>query len=159
MGLFKEGVRIFFVFRQTHGFLVAGVQWRRQSLVFSGALFKSLDVALLRTAPPTVEGSIPLARHCGKTAPEPVFSGSARPGTQIVGRVYDSTGILIGEEMAFADVGGNWMMQFHELTSQDHARVEFQEIAGIGNSFAPHGDIYGYLGADARDNVFSLRID
>jgi len=96
-----------------------------------------------------------LTKEISNLAPEPIFSGSARPGTQVVGRAYNSVGVLIGEAISFADVGGNWMMQFHELASQDHARFEFVELAGIGSTFAPRSDVYGYLGTDARDNDYA----
>lgn len=96
-----------------------------------------------------------LTKEISNLAPEPIFSGSARPGTQIVGRAYNSVGVLIGEEISFADVGGNWMMQFHEIASHDHARFEFVELAGIDSTFAPRSDSYGYLGIDARDNDYA----
>ncbi len=88
-------------------------------------------------------------------APEPIFSGSARPGTQIIGRMYSASGALLGEATSIADVGGNWMMQFRGLGSLDYVRVELQEIAGTNGMFTPNGDIYGYLGQDARDNEYS----
>lgn len=96
-----------------------------------------------------------LTQEISTLAPEPIFSGSARPGTQIVGKIYNSSGVLIGEEMSFADVGGNWMMQFHDIASLDHARVQFVEQAGIGNPFAPNGDAYGYLGLDGQNNNYA----
>ena len=46
-------------------------------------------------------------------------------------------------------------MQFHELRETDHARIEFREIAGMSGSFAPAGDIYGYLGADSETNDYA----
>jgi len=95
-----------------------------------------------------------LSQMISSLAPEPVFSGSARPGTQITGRIYDSNGILVGEAMSVADVGGNWMMQFHEMASLDHARFEFEEVAGSAGTFAPGGDIYGYLGDDSENNNY-----
>ena len=96
-----------------------------------------------------------LTKEISTLAPEPIFSGSARPGTQIVGKIYNTAGVLIGEEMSFADVGGNWMMQFHDVASLDHARVQFVEQAGIGSTFAPNGDAYGYLGLDAENNDYA----
>lgn len=88
-------------------------------------------------------------------APEPIFSGSARPGTQIVGRIYNGAGTLIGEELSMADVGGNWMMQFHDVRGLDHARIEFVEMPGTDASFDSRGDIYGYLGMDNADNDYA----
>ena len=96
-----------------------------------------------------------LTQQISRLAPEPIFSGSARPGTQIFGRVYDSAGRLIGEELAMADVGGNWMMQFHHLGGQDHARIEFTELPGTSGAFNERGDVYGYLGMDNLDNDYA----
>jgi VCBS repeat-containing protein len=96
-----------------------------------------------------------LTQEISGLAPEPIFSGSARPGTLVLGQVYNSAGILIGETTSYADVGGNWMMQFHELQSTDHARIEFQEIAGTSGRFEPIGDLYGYLGVDAENNDYA----
>ena len=78
-----------------------------------------------------------------------------RPGTQVIGRVFDSAGRLIGEELSLADVGGNWMMQFHHLSSQNHARIEFIEVPGSAGAFSTRGDIYGYLGMDNLDNEYA----
>ncbi|KAA1257571.1 Serine-aspartate repeat-containing protein D precursor [Rubripirellula obstinata] len=96
-----------------------------------------------------------LTHQITSLAPEPIFSGSARPGTQIFGRVFDSAGRLIGEELSMADVGGNWMMQFHQLGSQDHARFEFVELPGTSEAFNTRGDIYGYMGMDNLDNDYA----
>ncbi|TWT50242.1 Serine-aspartate repeat-containing protein D precursor [Rubripirellula amarantea] len=96
-----------------------------------------------------------LTHQISRLAPEPIFSGSARPGTQIFGRVYDSAGRLIGEELSMADVGGNWMMQFHHLGSQDHARIEFTELPGSSGAFDARGDVYGYLGMDSLNNDYA----
>ncbi|TWU31969.1 SdrD B-like domain-containing protein [Novipirellula artificiosorum] len=96
-----------------------------------------------------------LTQQITRLAPEPIFSGSARPGTQVIGRVFDSAGRLVGEELSLADVGGNWMMQFHQLSSQDHARIEFVELPGTSDAFSTRGDIYGYLGMDSLNNDYA----
>jgi uncharacterized repeat protein (TIGR01451 family) len=89
-------------------------------------------------------------------APEPIFSGAARPGTQIVGRIYDGAGRLLGEEIAITDVGGNWMMQFHHSQHHQQTRIEFVEVAGQADSFAGQGgDGFGYLGIDRLDNEYA----
>ena len=79
-------------------------------------------------------------------ASDPMFSGTARRGTLVVGRIYDSFGTLIGESQSFADAGGNWMMNFFEVDSKDHARIEFEELAGSSKTFDPYADPCGYLG-------------
>ena len=96
-----------------------------------------------------------LTTEISSLAPEPIFSGAARPGTQVIGRVFDSSGQTIGEQVALADVGGNWMLQFHQLRSLDHARFEFVEVAGNWQTFDTRGDIFGYLGADRVNNDYA----
>ena len=96
-----------------------------------------------------------LSLEIGSLAPDPIFSGAARPGTKIIGRVFDSDGFEIGREVAFADVGGNWMMQVHRLRNQDYVRVVFEEVAGSIDGFAPMGDGYGYLGSDQHRNQYT----
>ena len=96
-----------------------------------------------------------LSKSIPSLAPEPVFSGTARPGTQIIGRVFDGNGHLVGESISIADVGGNWMMQMHNARNVENARVEFTEIVGSIQTFAPNGDIYGYLGVDQQSNHYA----
>ena len=81
-------------------------------------------------------------------APEPIFSGYARPGTQIIGKIYDSSGALVGEASANTDPGGNWMMQFHSAKGHDFYRIEFEQVS------AGAADVYGYLGMNPGDNSY-----
>ena len=81
-------------------------------------------------------------------APEPIFSGYAAPGTQIIGRIYDSSGSLVGEASANTDPGGNWMMQFHDAKGHDFYRIEFQQVASGAS------DVYGYMGLNPADNSY-----
>ena len=80
-------------------------------------------------------------------ATEPLSSGCARPGTQIIGQIYDESGTLIGESRSTADPGDNWLMQFHGMPSHQFPRIELEQGAGAG-------DIYGYLGLDPGDNTY-----
>ena len=80
-------------------------------------------------------------------SPEPIFSGYARPGTMVVGRIYDERGVLVGEQFAHADPGGNWLMQFQGLARLDRYRIEFDYVVETQ-------DIYGYLGLDPSDNSY-----
>ncbi len=89
-----------------------------------------------------------LSREIFTLAPEPIFSGYARPGTQIVGRIYDSSGALVGEARAGTDPGGNWMMQFHSAKGHDFYRIEFEQITAVA------ADVYGYLGLNPADNSY-----
>ena len=88
-----------------------------------------------------------LTREIFTLAPEPTFSGYARPGTTVVGRIYDERGVLIGEGFAHADPGGNWMMQFQGVAKFEHYRIEFDYVV-------ESQDIYGYLGLDPSDNSY-----
>ncbi len=81
-------------------------------------------------------------------APEPIFSGHARPGTQIVGRIYDESGTLIGEASANTDPGGNWMMQFQGTEGNNFYRIEFEQVS------AGAADVYGYFGLNPADNTY-----
>ncbi|MEM7455250.1 MAG: Ig-like domain-containing protein [Planctomycetota bacterium] len=81
-------------------------------------------------------------------APEPIFSGHARPGTQIVGKIYDQHGSLVGEATASTDPGGNWMMQFQGTTSFEFYRIEFEQVS------AGATDVYGYFGLDPANNSY-----
>lgn len=96
-----------------------------------------------------------LSRQISTLAPEPSFSGSARPGTRIIGRIYNSAGNLVAEEMSLADMGGNWMMVMHSASGTDHHRIEFVEVVGQGDTFGSYGDIYGYLGLDSHFNRYA----
>ena len=98
-----------------------------------------------------------LSQEIAMLAPEPMFSGSARPGTKIVGRIYDENGFQIGHEEAFADVGGNWMMQVHNLSggSNRYARVVFEEVRGMSASFSPNADAFGYMGSESGNNDYA----
>ena len=81
-------------------------------------------------------------------APEPIFSGYARPGTQVIGRIYDESGSLVGEASANTDPGGNWMMQFHNAQGHNFYRIEFEQVT------AGAADVYGYLGLNPADNSY-----
>ncbi len=89
-----------------------------------------------------------LSQQIFTLAPEPIFSGYARPGTQVIGRIYDSSGSLVGEATANTDPGGNWMMQFHNAKGHEFYRIEFEQIAS--GSY----DVYGYMGLNASDNSY-----
>lgn len=95
-----------------------------------------------------------LSKQITTLAPEPSFSGSARPGTRIIGRIYNSSGHVIAEQMSMADMGGNWMMVMHNVASGDHNRIEFVEVVGQGDDFGSYGDIYGDLGIDGHSNNY-----
>ena len=96
-----------------------------------------------------------LSKQIPLLAPEPIFSGSARPGTQIIGRIIDGNGRVVAESMSFADPGGNWMMQFHNTSTNQNYRIEFSEVVGMGDPLQAYGDIYGYRGFERENNDYA----
>ncbi len=87
-----------------------------------------------------------LSREIYTLSPEPIFSGFAQPGTQIVGRIYDQSGHLVAESTALTDPGGNWMMQMGTGIHEQY-RIEFEQVAGTQ-------DVYGYLGLNPGGNSY-----
>jgi VCBS repeat-containing protein len=88
-----------------------------------------------------------LSQEIFSLAAEPIFSGYARPGTEVSGRIYDEAGRLIGEGRATSDPGGNWMMQFQGVAKFQHFRIEFDYVR-------QSTDIYGYFGVNPSDNSY-----
>lgn len=88
-----------------------------------------------------------LSREIFSLAPEPIFSGYARPGARIVGKIYDEHGTLVGQAFATADPGGNWMMQFPGVPRHEHYRVDFDFVV-------ESADMYGYLGLNTSDDTY-----
>ncbi len=88
-----------------------------------------------------------LTKQIFTLAPEPIFSGYARPGAQVIGRIYDQSGRLMGEGFAMSDPGGNWMMQFQGIAKFEHYRIEFDYVV-------QSADIFGYLGLNPSDNSY-----
>ena len=88
-----------------------------------------------------------LSQEIFSLAAEPIFSGYARPGTEIIGRIYDESGTLIGESKSVSDPGGNWMMQFQGIDTHRFHRIEVEQVSGAS-------DMYGYLGLDPADSTY-----
>ncbi len=88
-----------------------------------------------------------LTQRIHTLAPDPIFSGQSRPGSSVVGRVYDGQGRLIGEQFASTDPGGNWLMQFRSIDRNTTIRVEFEYTSG-------GADMYGYFGLDAANSTY-----
>ena len=107
---------------------------------------KSFDVRRIGESPSTTTQL--LSQKIFTLAPDPIFSGYSRPGAQIVGRIYDASGAIVGESSATTDLGGNWIMQFPNTKGHDFYRVEFEQIS----SGAP--DVYGYIGLNPADNSY-----
>ncbi len=88
-----------------------------------------------------------LTRRIFTLATDPIFSGYSRPGTLVMGRIYDQSGRLVGESMSTADPGGSWMMQFPGIGKLETYRVEFEYVR-------TNTDMYGYLGLNPSDSTY-----
>ena len=108
---------------------------------------KGFESQLGGTATPEKSQAPSLTRQIFTLAPEPIFSGYSRPGTEVVGRIYDQSGNLVGEGFAQADPGGNWMMHFQGVSKFEHYRIEIEYAV-------TSTDIYGYLGLNPSDNSY-----
>ncbi|MCS7467528.1 isopeptide-forming domain-containing fimbrial protein [Stieleria sp. ICT_E10.1] len=87
-----------------------------------------------------------LSQQIPRLVADPIFSGTARPGARIQATLYDSDGYQIVSASVFADMGGNWMMQFQGLDQEEEVRVEFEEISTAAETFASTGDSFDALG-------------
>ena len=74
------------------------------------------------------------------TVYQPLYSGTAEPGSTLQVDVYDRRGDLIGSETTVTDAGGNWMTNFFNTFMQDepHSIVVRQTYAGY-NALADAG--------------------
>ena len=68
------------------------------------------------------------------TVVQPMYSGTAEPGTTLAVSVFDRRGNLIGSETTVADAGGNWFANFFKTAIRDepHSIVIRQMSAGYG---------------------------
>ncbi|QDV70163.1 Bifunctional hemolysin/adenylate cyclase precursor [Rosistilla carotiformis] len=85
------------------------------------------------------EDRSPLSMQIFALAAEPIVSGHANYGSQIVGRIYDSSGRLIGERTTVADIGGNWTMQFQGVSNFEHYRIEIEQNDASGTAIPGFG--------------------
>ena len=56
---------------------------------------------------------------------------------------------IAGEASTYADAGGNWMMQMHEIDSYEYYRIEFVQLTASGLS-----NIYGELALYPGANTY-----
>ncbi|MEM7455662.1 MAG: Ig-like domain-containing protein [Planctomycetota bacterium] len=94
------------------------------------------------TSAPVFDAPAPatISREVFTLARDPLFSGYARPGTQIIGKIYDRTGNLVGEGRTFSDPGGNWLLRIPTANAHEFYRVEFeQQSAGAADVYAAFG--------------------
>ena len=80
-----------------------------------------------------------------RPAVDPMFSGTAEPGTTLTARVYDADGHLVAERQVTADAAGNWLMSFPGAVFYEQPqKMEFSRTAAVGSTGA------GVNGADAQ---------
>ncbi|MCR9202529.1 MAG: Ig-like domain-containing protein, partial [Planctomycetaceae bacterium] len=73
----------------------------------------------------------PLAsRPITTLTPDPVFTGTARPGSSVIARVYDEAGELVTEQQGETDQSGHWLLQARGLDSQTNYSVDFAYAGG-----------------------------
>ncbi|QDT11198.1 Ig-like domain-containing protein [Planctomycetes bacterium K23_9] len=79
-----------------------------------------------------------LSEQIDRLAPEPILAGYAAPGSVLIGRIYDSSGSIIGETNLTVGPSGNWTMHFFGTKTTTHARVVIEHVAtenvALGNT-------------------------
>ena len=80
---------------------------------------------------------------------DPMFSGTAEPGTLLTAKVYDADGRLVAERQVMADTAGNWLMSFPGTVFYEQPqKMEFSRTAAVGSTGA---------GVNEADAQFALR--
>jgi hypothetical protein len=92
----------------------------------------------------TPRAAIGLSQSCNETGilaskvfsviAEPLFAGTAAPGAELVGRIYNQCGSLAGESMLTADVDGCWEMYFKGTKALEFYRVEVEQVVAEGRT-------------------------
>ena len=84
-------------------------------------------------------------------ASDPVLAGYATPGSRLIGRIYDTSGAVVGETDVLVDQAGNWLMQFFDTKVHDGYYVVIEHVsqneisAGETNNFRLTEDTYRAL--------------
>ncbi len=87
-------------------------------------------------------------------APEPILAGYAKPGTVLVGRLYNVDGSVMAETTTTVDQAGNWVMQFFGANNAGNIR----DHRACGNRSGSDGRVEfpfdtGYLSFDAAQRI------
>ena len=69
-----------------------------------------------------------LSEQVERLAPEPILAGYARPGSVLIGRIYDASGSIVGETNLTVGPSGNWTMHFFGTQQSNHTRVVIEHI-------------------------------
>ena len=94
-----------------------------------------------------------MSKKIERLAPEPVIAGYARPGTILVGRLYDAHGAMIGEATTQVNAAGNWVMHFYGTKAQHDTHVVIEHVA---TEEVLLGDVHGFRLTD--DTYRSLQL-
>ena len=70
-----------------------------------------------------------LSEQIERLSPEPILAGYATPGSVLIGRMYDSSGSIIGETNLTVGPSGNWVMHFFGTQESTHTRVVIEHVA------------------------------
>ena len=70
-----------------------------------------------------------LSSRLYRLAPEPIMAGYGAPGSILVGRIYDSSGALVGESSTTVNTAGNWIMQFFGVTAHANTHVVIEHVS------------------------------
>ncbi len=75
------------------------------------------------------DSEILLSRLLLDLGSSPILSGSARPGTQLIARLYSVDGSILAEQSVIADAAGNWMLQLPGMLPSDAPRIVIEHIS------------------------------
>ena len=78
---------------------------------------------------------------------DPVFAGTAAPGAELVGRLYNQCGALAGESTATVNTDGQWEMLIPDTRALEFYRFEVEQLATANGTFgkiALHPDEAGW---------------
>ncbi len=70
-----------------------------------------------------------LSRLLLELGSNPILSGIARPGTQLVARIYSVDGSVLAESRAIADSAGNWMVRLPANLPSDAPRIVIEHVS------------------------------
>ena len=77
----------------------------------------------------------------------PVFAGTAAPGAELLGRLYNQCGALAGESTATVNTDGQWEMLIPDTRALEFYRFEVEQLATANGTFgkiALHPDEAGW---------------
>ena len=96
-----------------------------------------------------------LSQQIPQLAPEPILAGYAKPGTELIVRIYAEDGSIVGEQSTIADQAGNWVTNFSGLNHEGHTRIVIEHSVNHGvalgqTEFRLSDETYRSLQLDAQ---------